>query len=63
MIQTAEQDKKAQAKMILPVLEEEPGLMQAILDFKLERASGVIEIHFAQGGIAKIFAKPNRTYK
>jgi len=63
MTQIAEQEKKAQAKMTLPLLEEEPGLIQALLDFKLERANGVIEIHFSQGGIAKIFAKPNRTYK
>ena len=38
-------------------------LVEALLDFKRDRASGVIEIHFSQGGVAKVFAKVTRTYK
>lgn len=40
-----------------------PELIDAILDFKHERASGTIEIHFSQGGIAKVYGKPTKMYK
>lgn len=40
-----------------------PELIHALLDFKHERASGMIEIHFSMGGIAKVFGKPTKMYK
>ena len=38
-------------------------LVNALAEFKRDRASGVLEIHFSQGGVAKIFAKVTKTYK
>lgn len=38
-------------------------VLAAILDFKREQASGVIEIHFSQGGVAKVLARVSKTYK
>ena len=43
--------------------DESPDLVQAYIDFRRERASGTVEIHFSQGGIAKVFGKIARTYK
>jgi hypothetical protein len=38
-------------------------LINALSDFKRDRASGVIEIHFSQGGVAEVFSKATKTYK
>lgn len=61
--QRTEEVKKQLAEMVLPVLEESPQLIQAVLDFHRQKASGMVEIHFSDGGIAKIFANIKRAYK
>lgn len=38
-------------------------VVKALLDFKIEKANGVLEIHFAGGSVANIFAKVTRRYK
>jgi hypothetical protein len=38
-------------------------VVKALLDFKAEKANGVLEIHFASGSVANIFAKVTRRYK
>ena len=37
--------------------------LNALVDMMDRRASGTVEIHFAQGGIAKIYATEKKTYK
>lgn len=43
--------------------EESPELVMAYIDYRRDRSSGMMEVHFSQGGIAKVFAKVTKTYK
>jgi hypothetical protein len=38
-------------------------LVKAMVDFRSNKDSGRIEMHYSQGGVAKIFANVARTYK
>lgn len=38
-------------------------LAAALLEFHRQKANGVIEIHFGQGGVCKIFGTIKKTYK
>ena len=40
-----------------------PEVIQALLDFRNNQFSGVIEVHVSQGGIANVYTKVNRRYK
>ncbi len=38
-------------------------VIDAMMDFINQKNSGVLEVHFSQGGIAKVFANHTKTYK
>ena len=60
VVQAREEDEFIESA---PFPREHWELINALSDFKRERSSGIIEIHFSQGGIAKIFSKVSKTYK
>lgn len=62
-VEMMEPVKTVQESDILQMLESEPGLRRALAEWKAGRLSGKIEIHFSQGGIAKIYGEPKFTYK
>ena len=58
MIPIQVEHKGARVDLDLPV-----ELVDAMVDFHSNRDSGKIEVHYSQGGVAKIFANVSRTYK
>ena len=60
-MQLSDQEKIRAAAMALA--EEAPELVMAYIDYRRDRSSGMTEVHFSQGGIARVFAKFTKTYK
>ncbi len=38
-------------------------LIDAVVDFIRGKLTGCLEVHFFEGGVAKVIAKPVKTYK
>lgn len=56
-------EKKFVETAALAIAAEAPQLIRALVDLKKDRASGTVVVHFSDGGIAQVYARPMRKYK